>query len=248
MSVKDNNWQDFNKSFFKKLGDDEIHVYCMKFSEQLTDSSFEKGLGVLDEDSKKSALRFKFKHLQEKYIQSQFGLRYLLSNYLNINSEDVKFRKNSFGKPYLLNNKTLNFNISHSNGYVVFAFSIASELGIDIEKVSEKPFLDIARRFFSLKEFDLLSNEPNESLKDSFFRLWTRKEAYVKAIGKGLSHSLSSFSMDITTKPKFLDIDLKDKWGIDNIYLKNKSYFGSIVFDKSTNNKKICFINMKNML
>ena len=261
------NWinfdKDSNNKIFENFPDNHIHIWRLKFTDKLSDASFDLGLSVLDESSRKSALRFKFKHLQDKYIQTQFTLRYLLSNYLNIEPQDIEFSKNNHGKPYLAlgnlknnsknnlkNNSNLMFNISHSNDYALFAFVNNNlEIGIDIEKISDKPYLELAERFFSKKEFELLSNLQSNQQKIGFFRLWTRKESYIKAIGEGLSHSLSAFSMNIDEKAEFLDHDLAKKWHIESILLEEDGYCGSLVCEKkNTKIEKICFIDTKNML
>ena len=244
------NWLDFNRDFFKNFPDNNIHIWRLEFLDKLSDKSLDLGLSVLDDQSKNSALRFKFKHLQDKYIQAQFTLRYLLSNYLNMKPKEINLTKNNHGKPYLLlADSNLMFNISHSQGYALFAFVKGREIGVDIEKISDKPYLELAERFFSKQEFGLLSDLPLNQQKTGFFRLWTRKEAYIKAIGEGLSHSLDTFSMNIDEKAEFLDSNLAKKWHIESISLEDDGYCGSWVCEK--NNIKIektCFINTKNML
>ena len=139
----------------------------IKILDKLTEVQFQKGLSVLSEAERTKALRYKFRHLQEKYIQAQYHLRYLLGLYLDITPDKVEFVLGEHGKPYLkINSDKLNFklqfNISHSKEYSVFAFIKDKEIGVDIEKIDEKPYLELADRFFTKQEKDLLhAKEPD---------------------------------------------------------------------------------------
>lgn len=247
-------WHDFNKSFFD-LPENNLHIWRLKFLDSLTQEQFDLGLSLLDDNSKKSALRFKFRHLQEKYIQTQVTLRKLLSGYLGLNPADkkIEFIKAKHGKPYLASNsQKIMFNISHSNDYALFAFIKNKEIGIDIEKITDRPYMELAERFFSKLEFDLLSKLNPDKQKIGFFKIWTRKEAYLKAIGEGLSHPLDNFSVNISDNAKFLDGKLNNKWLIGNIDLGD-FYCGSWVCElnlKVDTEKldKTYYITAKNML
>jgi len=122
-------------------------------------------------------------------ILSRFAL--LVS--LGIRPDDVEISYGKNGKPYLKNHPKIHFNVSHSGGYVVCAVADV-ELGIDVERVRDYN-LRIAERYFSNSELaDLLALE-GDSRRDYFFTLWTIKESYLKALGHGLTKSLSSFTV-----------------------------------------------------
>jgi 4'-phosphopantetheinyl transferase len=109
----------------------------------------------------------------------------------DLENENISFKENEFGKPYIESINNFHFNVSHSGDWIVCAID-NKPIGIDIEEISTID-LDISKNFFSKKEHEdlLLSNDPF----DYFFTLWSLKESYIKFIGKGLSHPLDSFSM-----------------------------------------------------
>lgn len=122
-------------------------------------------------------------------------VRYLACRKLNLRNEQLVFAVNSHGKPFLRNHKGFQFNISHSGDLVVCAVDYLS-VGIDVELI-DKPHLEVAKRFFTRDEYrDLISKEGFERVSD-FYRLWTLKESYIKAVGRGLSIPLNSFSIQV---------------------------------------------------
>jgi 4'-phosphopantetheinyl transferase len=249
-----------------------LHIWKLKFLDNLTDAQFQKGLSVLSEAERTKALRYKFRYLQEKYIQAQYHLRYLLGLYLDITPDEVEFILGEHGKPYLKNNSggsdfKLQFNISHSKDYSVLAFTKDREIGVDIEKIDEKSYLELADRFFSKKEKKLLHAHDSdiEAVKLGFYRLWTRKEAYLKAIGLGLHYPLDAFSVNIADEPKFLDDNVAAKWSLGSFSIdsgelsdgeaeKAINYCGCWVIEKDTKsptpikNIRKSLFKIKNML
>ena len=118
----------------------------------------------------------------------QFGLR----------EKQINYGFGEVGKPYI-KNTDIHFNISHSGDYAVCVVS-DREVGIDIQKI-EKPNLQVAERFFAKNEYEYIANQPDEiSKSDAFYRIWTLKESFVKAIGVGTNLSFDSFGFDITGK------------------------------------------------
>ncbi|MFP3980742.1 MAG: 4'-phosphopantetheinyl transferase family protein [Desulfobacterales bacterium] len=117
-------------------------------------------------------------------------LRRLLGNYLAIPPEDVIIRRDRQGKPYLDNPEAaapLCFNLSHSRGVALFGFSVNRRLGVDVERIDpgrnpEK----LARRFFRPEEFRAVMAASGPARRERFFRYWTIKEAYLKAVGDGI--------------------------------------------------------------
>jgi len=94
----------------------------------------------------------------------------------------------------------LQFNISHSKGFALFAFTLHNQVGIDIEYIRKDfSYEEIAPQFFSKKENIVLSALPKERQREAFFTCWTRKEAFIKAVGEGFSFPLDKFDVDITT-------------------------------------------------
>lgn len=134
--------------------------------------------------------------LEERKIEFLLG-RYLVKNicshYLHKKPQEIIITKNEYGKPYLPGSD-VKFNISHSYGVVACAATIGAEIGVDIEKISND-ITGVVKRFFTPKEIDYLFNlDPGNKNREAY-RLWTMKEAYIKAIGKGLFTPLDSFDL-----------------------------------------------------
>ena len=135
------------------------------------------------------------------FTASRGYLRAILGHYLNEEAKALEFGYGSHGKPNLIGNneEKLEFNLTHSNGLALYAVSLNRPLGIDVEHIGrEVAHEQVARRFFSDKEVDALLSLPENKRRDGFFHCWTRKEAFIKAIGMGLSFSLKDF--DVTVK------------------------------------------------
>lgn len=147
----------------------------------------------------KRADRYYFPRDRENFIASRGILRVLLGKYLNVQPDGINLHFNKYGKPFLKNCEgSLNFNVSHSNGKILLAFARNHEIGIDIEYIRpDFADLEIARHYFSASEILALSRLPEASRKYGFFSCWTRKEAYIKAKGRGLSIPLDSFDVSV---------------------------------------------------
>lgn len=132
----------------------------------------------------------------DSYLRSLLGeilARYALIAYTGVQNRDLHFETAEKGKPYLKGIQSVHFNITHSGNRVACAVS-SSEVGIDIEHHRRVNF-NVAERFFSPAEFrDLMEMEEN-ARQEYFFRLWTIKESYLKAIGSGLTRTLNSFTV-----------------------------------------------------
>ncbi|MBM3814391.1 MAG: 4'-phosphopantetheinyl transferase superfamily protein [Acidimicrobiia bacterium] len=133
------------------------------------------------------------------FLTARAALRILIARYTGIQPQSIRYRIGSHGKPRLDHDTAnLSFNVSHSGGLAVFAFARGCELGVDIEKIRPIEDLDnIARRFFCTREFESIRRTSGQERVDSFFRCWTRKEAFIKADGRGLSFPLNGFAVTI---------------------------------------------------
>jgi 4'-phosphopantetheinyl transferase len=125
-----------------------------------------------------------------------------LSRYLDISPGLLRFSYNRYGKPALVDaagDASLRFNVSHSGGVALYAVTRGREVGLDVEAIrADLASLEIAVRFFSQAEVATLRALPAEQQTLGFFNCWTRKEAYIKALGEGLSRSLQSFAVSLT--------------------------------------------------
>src|SRR6266540_2781066 len=155
--------------------------------------------GVLHPDELARADRFLQPHHRVHSAAARGFLRTLLGRYLGVAPRSVELQFNSFGKPSLagaLAAGGLRFNVSHSHGLALFAFARGRELGVDIERIRpDFATAEIAKRFFSAAESARLCSLTPEQRSRAFFECWTRKEAYIKARGDGLSRRLDTFEV-----------------------------------------------------
>lgn len=151
---------------------------------------------ILSDDEIVRANRFKFEIHRQRFTVARSMLRRVLSHYLTVSPEDIEFHYGHRGKPYLLNDPAhLQFNLSHSDDMAVVALTINHEIGVDIEKVEPGFKNDVAKRFFSVNEYQTLMALPQEEQTVAFYRIWSKKEALIKALGEGLYAPLDAFSV-----------------------------------------------------
>ncbi len=157
--------------------------------------------GILSNDEHARADRFRFHRDRESFIFTRGVLRILLSRYIDQDPSRLIFQYGSYGKPALStvhHPGKLCFNLSHSHGKALYAFTLDRQIGIDIEKIRTDFATDeIAERFFSPYEHTKIKSLPSHQRVDAFFNCWTRKEAYIKAVGKGLSMPLDQFDVSV---------------------------------------------------
>ena len=167
------------------------------------DDFLEKFRAILDPDELERAARFYFEKHRRRFIAGRGFLRDVLSRYLETRPAALKFSYGPYGKPALAGEherSSVRFNMSHSHNLALLAITEGNQLGVDVERIrADFASEDIARRFFSRVEVDCFNALPGEEQAAAFFRCWTRKEAFIKATGKGLSQSLDSF--DVTLAP-----------------------------------------------
>lgn len=158
---------------------------------------------LLTPDEIKRADRFHFDRHRRRFIVRRGVLRLLLAQYLNERPEALRFEQGEKGKPFVTQataepQAQLYFNLSDSRNLAVYAFTRGAELGVDVEILRPMPDAQqIAERFFSVEEQGRLRQVPPERKSRAFFNCWTRKEAYIKAIGEGLSEPLDRFSVTL---------------------------------------------------
>jgi 4'-phosphopantetheinyl transferase len=151
--------------------------------------------GMLDPDELVRADRYHFASDRNIYTAAHALLRFMLSEATGISTKLWRFVTGEFGKPALAANFhecNLHFNISHTRGLVACAIA-RHEVGVDVERSDRKIDLDIARHYFAPEEVSLMRSFPRSEQDKIFFRLWSLKEAFIKATGEGLSRPLDSF-------------------------------------------------------
>jgi len=176
-----------------------LHVWRLQLD---GDSSLEAHRrSILSADELARASRFHFRVHANRFITGRMAIRTILGAYLGISPRDLAFEQTQYGRPFLsaaLNPLMLSFNLSHSQDLGVFAISPHKCLGIDVEAI--RPDFggeDVAESHFAPAEFQELLSLPEAQRPQAFFNCWTRKEAYVKALGAGLQIPLDSFEVSL---------------------------------------------------
>jgi 4'-phosphopantetheinyl transferase len=154
----------------------------------------------LSADERARAERFYFERKRQFFIVGRGLLRWLNGRYLQIPPADVQFSYGEHGKPALAGERGVQFNVSHGQGKLLIGFARGAALGVDIEQIRLLDDADnLARRFFSEAENEAYVSVPPAQKGEAFFNCWTRKEAFIKAVGEGLSYPLRQF--DVTLRP-----------------------------------------------
>jgi 4'-phosphopantetheinyl transferase len=158
--------------------------------------------GLLSEDEAARADRFHFAHDRNHFIVARGMLRVILGRYLRRPPAGLRFDYNAYGKPELraaADGSRLRFNLSHAAGVALYCVADGRRVGVDVEYVREgAAYEEIAGHFFSERERASLAALPPEARARAFFNCWTRKEAYIKARGEGLSIPLDSFDVSLS--------------------------------------------------
>jgi 4'-phosphopantetheinyl transferase len=175
-----------------------VHVW--RISLEQPDEVRERFPLTLEPDELERASRFYFEKHRRHFLVGRAFLRDVIARYLYEKPENLRFVYGAYGKPSLACEQTVRFNMSHSHEVALLAVTRDVEVGVDVEHVrADFATEDIARRYFSRAEVNAFNLLPPEEQVAAFFRCWTRKEAYIKAIGKGLSQPLDAF--DVTLGP-----------------------------------------------
>lgn len=184
-----------------KLGDREIHVWAASLSP--TPEKLKLLAQALTPDEMARATRYLREQDHARFIAGRGQLRHLLGHYLDCAPGELAFEFSARGKPELAGlepGKSLEFNLAHSENLVLYAITRHCPVGVDVEWV--RPMKDagaIAERFFSAQESAGLRTLPENEQLAAFFRLWTRKEAWLKATSQGIAEALNQ--VEVTYLP-----------------------------------------------
>jgi 4'-phosphopantetheinyl transferase len=184
----------------------EVHLYIVQL--ESSENNFAQAFSWLSPDEVERADRFRFERHRSAFVLGRAVLRALVASYLRIAPEEASFTYGPKGKPALgavaspLREAadSFHFNVSNSGDLAAYAFTLDCEIGVDIEHRRRLLEIEgIARRFFAPDEVSELMGLPEGERHEGFFNCWTRKEAYIKAVGDGLSVPLDSF--EVTLQP-----------------------------------------------
>ncbi|HYP28119.1 MAG TPA: 4'-phosphopantetheinyl transferase superfamily protein [Blastocatellia bacterium] len=175
----------------------EVHVWRIELDR--APARVEDLSHVLSPDEEHRAARFYFQKDRDHYTVARASLRLILALYLEKDPKELTFSYSPYGKPSLASrdpDKDLRFNLSHSGHLALAGVTFGLDIGIDVERVREDfASEEIAQRFFSAREVACLRSLPEGGRAQAFFHCWTRKEAYIKARGEGLSMPLDKFDV-----------------------------------------------------
>ena len=198
----------------RTLPADELHVWFgpLEFSGEHR----EQIENLLSAEERERAKKFIAPQARDSFVATRAILRSLLSSYLAISPHQISLDVGPHGKPELSSahaNKVC-FNVSHSHGMGLCAFTASQPVGADVEKIRASfEGMEIAERFFSKAEIAVLNQVPQPRRAEAFFRCWTRKEAYIKARGLGMSIPLDSFSVEFAdTREQTLRDENNEEW------------------------------------
>ncbi|TVU37707.1 hypothetical protein EJB05_11037 [Eragrostis curvula] len=192
----------------------EVHVWYLLPDEMNDASQLKMYMELLSPSERRNALSMNGEKLQKGAMLSRVLVRTTLWRYTEckIDPRSFEYKKNKFGKPEILWQSDdvrmkwpLYFNISHTSSLIACCITMGTPIGIDIEekkRKTAKSILSLARRYFTPPEVDYLSKIPDpEAQQKEFIKLWTLKEAYVKALGRGFSGApFNKFSIMLTEK------------------------------------------------
>ncbi len=174
------------------LKQSEIHLYRCR----LSCVSEENVFCTLSGPEKERADRFGCDQFRHRFIASHICLRHILAVYSKTVPERLKFSHNNYGKPYLSNDTSLWFNLAHSGDMALIAVTRIGEIGVDVEQLrTMSQAADIADRYFHIEEKKFLQKAANAVFPALFLSIWTKKEACIKAVGRGLTQSLAAFNV-----------------------------------------------------
>jgi 4'-phosphopantetheinyl transferase len=180
-----------------RVSPNEVHVWAARLDRSAAER--EKLARLLSPDEQERASRYVAPTIRSQFIVARGLLRAILAPYLAVAPEDLRFGQSDRTKPGLLYpDASLCFNVSHSGSVGLFAVSMSREIGVDVEQSRGCPtHLELAQRFFAPAEAAALTALPAEQTEEVFFRVWTRKEAFLKLTGLGLSGGLESFEVSV---------------------------------------------------
>jgi 4'-phosphopantetheinyl transferase len=184
------------------ISSNEIHIW--RFYQEETNSQIETLQAILSRDELARSEKFHFEKDRKKFILTRGMLRKLLGSYLGKDPQQVRFNYSSFGKPFLAfdsENDNISFNLSHSGEIALYAITRNQKIGIDVEQIGDHTdVMAIAKKFFSPGEIGEMEKANEKNRTQLFFRYWTRKEAFVKALGKGVSLPMERLDVSLLNK------------------------------------------------
>ncbi|OAB47895.1 4'-phosphopantetheinyl transferase family protein [Paenibacillus antarcticus] len=204
-----------------------VGIYIVNINTAIDPSLINKMLPYLSIDRQNKVSKLRIFDDVHRSVIAELLIRSIIIDQLNIPNSDIRFGENTYHKPYLQSHSNFEFNLSHSGEWVACAID-HHVVGIDIEQMLDIN-LEIAKRFFTLREYEDLMQKDSSEQRNYFYKLWTLKESYIKAVGKGLHIPLNSFSMDINDRNEItIDKEQNDSPYFFNTSQVNSDYMLSV--------------------
>ncbi len=182
---------------------DDAHVYFVEIAPSDSRVIPAKSLEILSGHEQRRIRRFHFDNDRHTYFVSHYALRLILADYLECTPAEITFSEGEFGKPEISYPETpLRFNLSHTDGLIAIVLCDTNDCGIDVESTHKvRKLQELAAHAFSTQEAEALSSLSDDEQTYRFYEYWTLKEAYIKAVGRGIGLGLGTFYFDVAQKP-----------------------------------------------
>lgn len=231
-------WTPFSNQHLS-LQSDEAHVWSV--SKKGHEDRVHNYWDILDDLERERAMKFRFLKDRLCFIIARGSLRSLLASYTHTPPEEIEFLYGFNGKPYIDHPSNIQFNVSHSGDTIVLGFVQKYDIGVDVEYTKRSIEVEkIARLFFSKEEVTSLLSLDCDYHTQAFYNCWTRKEAFIKALGSGLAFPLDQFvvSLDSTKTATLIDTKWdkkeKEKWVLKSIE-PQEDYIGAVSIKGTVN-------------
>jgi 4'-phosphopantetheinyl transferase len=195
---------------FKLLADGSLDLWLVRLDQIEGDGRLD---GCLDPAEKARASRFRYRSDASRFMACRGALRHILSHYTEERPHALRLAYRARGKPFLPEHRDLRFNLSHADHLLLVGVSQGRELGVDVERIQPDPVVqEISPLVLSLPERDMMPRRSGPARRDWFARLWTRKEAYIKADGRGMGLKLELIDVMTTPDQVRLRREHTDQW------------------------------------
>jgi 4'-phosphopantetheinyl transferase len=179
-----------------RIREDEVHVWAVQLDGHA--SVIREMALLLDDEERGRASRFRRRVDRDRFIVAHAELRRVLARYLRMPADRLRFHRDRFGKPSLAHQTALTFNLTHGDSVALIAVARGRPVGVDVERVTPiDDAFDIAEICFAPAERRALHAVPPRQVSHAFFNCWTRKEAFIKAVGTGFSAPLKAFEVSL---------------------------------------------------
>ena len=196
--------------------------------------------------------KFRSDSRYREYVVTRGLLRQVLARLTGLDITGIEFPDGEHGKPRLdniLDGQTIAFNVSHSHGLALVALTLEGSLGVDLEKIRpEVDWRSLAKQYFSGTEVRALNRYPEQAGLKAFYTCWTRKEAFVKALGDGIAYGLNEFDVSIDPDEAYAALTIRrqevdaSRWLIKNVPVPD-THVAALALDRPACNFRLWCTN-----